>query len=115
MLSSWHLAALAFILLAPLGCTKTEVVYVTPSPNSGISSDEPSLSSQAAVGLVARQCGDAQIGAIIRSSATAEYDGDGRWTVSYFDDTWEVYEQTGVAVAVGQNTTDVICSRRAAD
>ncbi len=84
----------------------TEQAVPVPQPTP----DEPRLTKQEAVGLVAASCPEATIGFAINNDATASYNGDGKWTVRFQDDRWTVDETTNTVIPLAGNTITFRCA-----
>ena len=86
------------------GSTEQAVPVPQPTP------DEPRLTKQEAVGLVAASCPVAAIGFAINNDATALYIGDGKWTVRFQDHRWTVDETTITVIPLAGNAITFRCA-----
>jgi len=100
------LSALVGLALLLVACND-RVVYVTPSPEP----DVPTLTEEAAVGLVSSACRNPGVAHLIRSKAHAVYQGKGIWAVEYGSTQWEVYDANGVVAPVGRSVVHITCQR----
>ncbi len=76
----------------------TEQAVPVPQPTP----DEPRLTKQEAVGLVAASCPVA--------ATTALYIGDGKWTVRFQDHRWTVDETTNTVIPLAGNAITFRCA-----
>jgi len=88
----------------------------TPTPTR----DVPTLSSEAAIGLVSNNCRNPRLANGIRKEARAVYRGNGVWVVDYEYPSgtytrWEVYEPSGVVAPIGDSAIHVYCQREPAE
>ena len=88
----------------------TEQAVPVPQPTP----DEPRLTAQEAIGLVANNCQDGRISGLIGGDATASYAGDGKWNVQFEGadgsvSRWTVDESTNAVIPLGVNIVDVRC------
>jgi hypothetical protein len=100
------LALFVGVALLAGGCGE-RVVYVAPSA----APDVPSLTAQAAIGLVSSTCRNPGVAHLIRSGARAVYQGKGIWGVEYESAQWEVYEAGGVVAPIGDSPLHIACQR----
>jgi len=91
------------LLAAACGVTGDE----TPTPTR----DVPTLSREAAIGLVSSSCRNPGVAHLIRSGARGVYRGKGIWEVEYESVQWEVYEAGGVVAPIGDSLLHVACQR----
>jgi len=101
-----------FVVFALLAAACGVIGDETPTPTR----DVPTLSSEAAIGLVSSSCRNPTLAHRIRSEARAVYGGKGIWVVDYGSPTgsharWEVYEAGGLVAPLGDSPLHVICQR----
>ena len=91
----------------------TEQAVPVPQPTP----DEPRLTKQEAIGLVANNCQESYLSGLISQDATASYAGDGKWNVKFFlgegdVSRWTVDESTSTVIPLGFNIAEVGCRRQ---
>jgi hypothetical protein len=98
------LAAAALAILAVSGLVAVLVWQPWESDESGDgagASDEPRMTLESVIALVsAKHAGCPQQPALVLT-ADVVYDGDGKWTVTYGDYSWEVDEEKGSVRTLG--------------
>lgn len=99
-----------FVVFALLAAACGVIGDETPTPTR----DVPTLSSEAAIGLVSNNCRNALLANRIRKEARAVYRGKGIWAVEYESAQWEVYEAGGVVAPIGDSAIHVYCQREPA-
>jgi len=96
-----------FVVFAVLAAACGVIGDETPTPTR----DVPTLSREAAIGLVSSSCRNPGVAHLIRSNARAVYQGKGIWAVEYESAQWEVYEAGGVVAPIGRSPLHVACQR----
>jgi len=98
-----------FVVFALLAAACGVIGDETPTPTQ----DVPTLSREAAIGLVSSTCRKPGLALLIRSEAHAVYQGKGVWVVECesggWSGQWEVYEASGVVAPIGRGSLHVAC------
>ena len=89
-----------------VGCTTTTTVIPTYT-------DKPTISSRDAIAIAQQHSVNEPLNTVegiignsvkmnITSGWTAQYNGNGKWTITYLTNHWSVFENTNTAVFLGK-------------
>jgi len=100
-----------FVVFALLAAACGKSVDEPPTPTR----DVPTLSGEAAIGLVSSTCAEPGLAQYIRLQARAVYQGKGIWGVELESAQWEVYEASGVVAPIGGDWLHIACQEKPLD